>query len=89
MEGRLTENDPAKLEIGLPFTNVANGCATGGSALMSACHAIKSGEFDIGLVVGFDQHERRCAAGAGAPSRQFQRDGLGGREGLVSLGITT
>ena len=43
---------------GLPFTNVANGCATGGSSLMSAYNAIKSGEFDIGLVVGFDKHER-------------------------------
>jgi len=43
---------------GLPFTNVANGCATGGSALMSAYNAIKAGESDIGLVVGFDKHDR-------------------------------
>lgn len=41
---------------GLQFVNVANGCATGGSALLSAYMAIKSGEFDIGLAVGFDKH---------------------------------
>jgi len=43
---------------GVQFINVANGCATGGSALLSAYWAIKSGEFDIGLVVGFDKHAR-------------------------------
>ncbi|MEM7020868.1 MAG: thiolase family protein, partial [Pseudomonadota bacterium] len=32
---------------GLQFINVANGCATGGSALISAYTAIKSGEFDV------------------------------------------
>ena len=43
---------------GLQFTNVANGCATGGSSLNAAYSAIKSGQYDIGLVVGFDKHER-------------------------------
>jgi acetyl-CoA acetyltransferase len=43
---------------GLPFVNVANGCATGGSALASAYSAIASGESDIGLAVGFDKHPR-------------------------------
>ncbi len=43
---------------GIPFINVANGCATGGSSLISAYNAIKSGEYDIGLVAGFDKHER-------------------------------
>jgi len=43
---------------GVQFVNVANGCATGGSALLSGYWAIKSGEFDIGLVVGFDKHPR-------------------------------
>ena len=42
----------------LPFVNVANGCATGGSALASAYSAIASGEFDLGLAVGFDKHGR-------------------------------
>ncbi|MFZ4071815.1 MAG: thiolase family protein [Caulobacterales bacterium] len=43
---------------GVQFINVANGCATGGSALLSGYWAIKSGEFDIGMVVGFDKHPR-------------------------------
>ena len=42
----------------LPFVNVANGCATGGSSLASAYAAIASGEFDLGLAVGFDKHGR-------------------------------
>ena len=43
---------------GVQFVNVANGCATGGSALLAGYWAIKSGEFDLGLVVGFDKHPR-------------------------------
>jgi acetyl-CoA acetyltransferase len=43
---------------GIPFTNVSNGCATGGSALVSAYHAIQSGAYDVGAVVGFDKHPR-------------------------------
>ena len=43
---------------GIPFINVANGCATGGSSLISAFNAIKSGEYDIGMVSGFDKHDR-------------------------------
>ena len=39
---------------GTQFINVANGCATGGSALLSGYWAIKSGEFEMGLVTGFD-----------------------------------
>jgi acetyl-CoA acetyltransferase len=43
---------------GVQFVNVANGCATGGSALLAGYWAIKSGEFDLGMVVGFDKHPR-------------------------------
>jgi acetyl-CoA acetyltransferase len=43
---------------GLPFVNVFNGCATGGSALASAQNAIASGAFDIALATGFDKHDR-------------------------------
>jgi len=43
---------------GLPFINVANGCATGGSALASAVAAIRSGEAEIAVAVGFDKHPR-------------------------------
>ncbi|HEX6389389.1 MAG TPA: thiolase family protein [Solirubrobacteraceae bacterium] len=43
---------------GLPFINVKNGCATGGSALVSAWRAIESGAFEIGIALGFDKHPR-------------------------------
>jgi acetyl-CoA acetyltransferase len=43
---------------GLPFINVANGCATGGSALAAARSAIASGEHELGIAVGFDKHDR-------------------------------
>lgn len=43
---------------GLPFVNVANGCATGGSALASVIAAIQSGMAEIGVAVGFDKHPR-------------------------------
>jgi acetyl-CoA acetyltransferase len=43
---------------GIPFTNVKNGCATGGSALMSAMNAIRSGAAEVALAVGFDKHPR-------------------------------
>ena len=41
---------------GIQFINVKNGCATGGSALLSGYWAIKSGEFDLGIAIGFDKH---------------------------------
>ena len=43
---------------GLQFTNVSNGCATGGTALFTAATAIMAGTYDIGIAVGFDKHER-------------------------------
>ncbi|HEY0315524.1 MAG TPA: thiolase family protein [Sphingomonas sp.] len=43
---------------GVQFTNVKNGCATGGSALSGTVSAIRSGEYDLGLAVGFDKHPR-------------------------------
>jgi acetyl-CoA acetyltransferase len=43
---------------GLPFVNVKNGCATGGSSLSSAVTALRSGAYEVGLVVGFDKHPR-------------------------------
>ena len=43
---------------GLPFVNVANGCATGGSALASAVSAIRSGAAEFAVAVGFDKHPR-------------------------------
>ena len=43
---------------GVQFINVANGCATGGSALLTGYWSVKSGEFDLGVVMGFDKHPR-------------------------------
>jgi acetyl-CoA C-acetyltransferase len=43
---------------GLPFTNVVNGCATGGTALSQSINTIKSGAADVGIAIGFDKHER-------------------------------
>ena len=45
-------------ETTLPFVNVLNGCATGGAALFGGCAAIRSGDADLGVVVGFDKHPR-------------------------------
>jgi acetyl-CoA C-acetyltransferase len=43
---------------GLPFVNVKNGCATGGSSLVSAVRALQAGAYDVAVVVGFDKHPR-------------------------------
>lgn len=47
---------------GLQFINVLNGCATGGSAIFGAYSGIKSGEFDLGVAIGFDKHPRGAFA---------------------------
>jgi acetyl-CoA acetyltransferase len=68
---------------GLPFVNVHNGCATGGSALLTACHALQAGAHDIGLVVGFDKHPR------GAFVEQPEDWSLPGWYGRAGLMVTT
>jgi acetyl-CoA C-acetyltransferase len=68
---------------GIPFINVANGCATGGSSLMTAYNAIRSGAFDIGLVAGFDKHDR------GAFNADPEALGLGRWYGELGLMMTT
>ena len=68
---------------GIPFINVANGCATGGSSLMAAYAAIRSGEHDIGLVAGFDKHDR------GAFNADPAALGIGQWYGEVGLMMTT
>ncbi|HEV7686657.1 MAG TPA: thiolase family protein [Acidimicrobiia bacterium] len=68
---------------GLQFVNVSNGCATGGSALVSAYNAIRAGAGDLGVVVGFDKH----------PPGAFGSDpaayGLGAWYGETGLMVTT
>ena len=43
---------------GVPFINVANGCATGGSALISAYNALHAGAAEVVMAIGFDKHPR-------------------------------
>jgi acetyl-CoA acetyltransferase len=68
---------------GVQFINVANGCATGGSSLLSGYWAIKSGEFDMGLIVGFDKHPR------GAFNAKPKEMGLPEWYGETGLMLTT
>jgi acetyl-CoA acetyltransferase len=68
---------------GLPFINVANGCATGGSALLGAYMAIRSGQCDVAMAIGFDKHD------AGAFSVNPKDWGLGNWYGEVGLALTT
>ncbi len=51
---------------GIPFVNVRNGCATGGVALATAANAIRAGEAETVLVVGFDKHARGAFAASPA-----------------------
>ncbi|MCX2929968.1 thiolase family protein [Mycobacterium sp. CVI_P3] len=43
---------------GVPFQHIFNGCATGGSALVSANAMLASGQAELALVVGFDNHDQ-------------------------------
>ena len=68
---------------GLPFVNVRNGCATGGSALVAADTTIRAGAGRLGVVVGFDKH----APGAfGSDPAAY---GLGSWYGETGLMVTT
>ena len=51
---------------GVPFVNVRNGCATGGVALATAANAIRAGEAEVAMVVGFDKHARGAFAASPA-----------------------
>ncbi|WP_075297147.1 MULTISPECIES: thiolase family protein [unclassified Pseudonocardia] len=68
---------------GLPFINVANGCATGGSALIAADAAIRSGQHDVGIVIGFDKHPR------GAFNTDPAEHGIGAWYGETGMMVTT
>jgi acetyl-CoA C-acetyltransferase len=68
---------------GLPFINVKNGCATGGSALTTAHAMLTAGSAEVALVVGFDKHPR----GAFDPSPEDW--GLGSWYGETGLMLTT
>jgi acetyl-CoA acetyltransferase len=68
---------------GLPFVNVFNGCATGGSALLVATSMIESGSADVAMAIGFDKHER------GAFNPRPRQSGLDSWYGRVGLMLTT
>jgi acetyl-CoA acetyltransferase len=73
-------------ELGLtgsPFTNVLNGCATGGSSLLCAYKEILSGSAELGIVVGFDKHDR------GAFNESPSKYGLDPWYGEVGMMVTT
>jgi len=68
---------------GLPFVNVWNGCATGGSALTMADRTIRSGAADLGLAIGFDKHPR------GAFNADPESMGIGAWYGETGMMLTT
>ena len=68
---------------GLPFINVHNGCATGGSALAMADRAIRSGDHDVAMAIGFDKHP------PGAFNADPEASGLGRWYGETGLMLTT
>ncbi|MGH9085402.1 MAG: thiolase family protein [Acidimicrobiales bacterium] len=68
---------------GLPFVNVWNGCATGGSALTMADRTIRAGAADLGLVIGFDKHPR------GAFNADPEAMGIGRWYGETGMMLTT
>ncbi len=68
---------------GAPFINVHNGCGTGGSALISARNALMSGQYDLGMVVGFDKHPR------GAFATKPSSLGIGDWYGETGMMVTT
>jgi acetyl-CoA C-acetyltransferase len=68
---------------GVPFVNVRNGCATGGSALTVAHAMLRAGSADLALVVGFDKHP------PGAFNPEPEDWGLGRWYGETGLMLTT
>ena len=68
---------------GVPFVTVRNGCATGGVALTTAAQALRAGDANLALVVGFDKHER------GAFGSSPTSYGLGDWYGEIGMMVTT
>ncbi|MCH7891265.1 MAG: thiolase family protein [Myxococcales bacterium] len=68
---------------GIPFTSIFNGCATGGSLLLNASHAIHAGSGDVGIVIGFDKHPR----GAFSVGDDMEGIGLGQWYGATGMAM--
>jgi len=47
---------------GIPVRGVFNGCATGGTSLQMAAQAVRHGEADVAMAIGFDKHPRGAFA---------------------------
>lgn len=68
---------------GIPFTNIFNGCATGGNLLLSTANAIIAGTGDLGIAVGMDKHPR----GAFSVGDDLAGLGLGQWYGEIGLAV--
>jgi acetyl-CoA acetyltransferase len=68
---------------GIPFINVTNGCATGGSALTTAHAMVVAESAELALVVGFDKHP------PGAFNLMPEDWGIGSWYGETGLMLTT
>jgi acetyl-CoA acetyltransferase len=68
---------------GIPFVTVRNGCATGGVALATAAQALRCGDAELAVVVGFDKHER------GAFNPPPSSYGVGDWYGETGMMVTT
>jgi acetyl-CoA acetyltransferase len=68
---------------GVPFINVKNGCATGGSALITAHAMLSAGAAELALVMGFDKHP------PGAFDPRPEDWGIGSWYGETGLMLTT
>ena len=68
---------------GVPFINVKNGCATGGSALSTAHAMLVAGSAEVAVVVGFDKHP------PGAFNPLPEEWGIGSWYGETGLMLTT
>jgi acetyl-CoA C-acetyltransferase len=68
---------------GVPFINVKNGCATGGTALTTAHAMLAAGSAEVALVVGFDKHP------PGAFNPLPEEWGIGSWYGETGLMLTT
>ena len=67
----------------VPFINVKNGCATGGSALSTAHAMLLAGSAEVAVVVGFDKHP------PGAFNPLPEEWGIGSWYGETGLMLTT
>jgi acetyl-CoA acetyltransferase len=68
---------------GIPFTNLYNGCATGGNLLLSAANGILAGSGDLAIAIGMDKHPR----GAFSVGDDLEGIGLGQWYGEIGLAV--